>query len=75
MESKLQTAWNLYNQAKRELFDDTFPDPVVWIYNKDNLIKSWLQYVDRANKCCNIVSQSMLNNSFSKYMQYMYDNF
>ena len=39
MESKLQTVWNLYNKAKREMFDDTFPDPVVWIYNKGNLKK------------------------------------
>ena len=31
MDSKLQTAWSLYNDAKREAFDDQFPDPVIWV--------------------------------------------
>eukprot|EP00973_Karenia_brevis_P043390 6013716-Karenia_brevis.AAC.1 len=42
MDSKLQTAWKLYNKAKREVFDDKFPDPVVWVYNKEPK-KTWMQ--------------------------------
>ena len=75
MDSTLQTAWDLYNVAKREVFDDQFPDPVIWFYNKEKLKAAWLQYVDKANSCDNIVKQAMLNNSVAKYMQYMCDNF
>ena len=75
MDSTLQTAWNLYNVAKREVFDDQFPDPVVWFYKKEKLKTAWLQYVDKANSCDTIVRQATLNNSFSNYMQYMCDNF
>ena len=75
MDSTLQTAWNLYNVAKREVFDNKFPDPVIWVYNKDELKTAWLKYIDRANSCENIVKQVLLNNSFANYMQYMCDNF
>ena len=75
MDSNLQTAWNLYSDAKREVSDDKFPDPVIWVYNKEKLKPVWLQYVDKTNSCHDIVRQAMLNNSFAKYMQYMCDDF
>ena len=56
MDSTLQTAWNLYNNAKKEIFDDQFPDPVVWFYNKE-------KYIGKANSCDNVVKQAMLDNS------------
>ena len=49
MDSKLQTAWSLYNDAKREIFDDEFPDPVNWVYNKEKLKTAWSQHVDKVN--------------------------
>ena len=75
MDTKLETAWDLYRKAKREVFDDQFPDPVIWVYNKEKLKPDWLQYVDKAEKCGSIVKLAMLNNSFASYMQYMCDNF
>ena len=73
-DTKLQTAWDLYNKAKSEIFDNSFPDPKIWIHNKDKLKNGWLEYVDKANGN-NILKLTMLNNSFGYYMQYMYDNF
>jgi hypothetical protein len=34
-DTKLQTAWDLYNKAKSEVFDNSFPDPEHWIHNKE----------------------------------------
>ena len=42
---------------------------------RKKLKPTWLQYVDKANSCDNIVRQAMLNNSFANYMRYMCDNF
>ena len=50
MDSTLDTAWNLYNNAKREVFDDKSQYPVIWAYNKAKLKAAWLQYVDKVNK-------------------------
>ena len=72
--TKLQTAWELYFKAKSEIPDDNFPVPEIWIHNKDKLKHGWLEYVNTA-KQNDILQMVMLNNSFFNYMQYMYDNF
>ena len=74
MDSKLKTAWDLYTKAKREVFDDQFPDPVIRVYNREQLRHAWLQYVGKTNSNP-ILRLTMLNNSFADYMQYMCDNF
>ena len=74
IEAKFKKARYLYNEAKKETLDNNLPDPEKWIHNKDELKNGWKEYVDKANS--NIIfKMTMLNNSFSHYMQYMYDNF
>ena len=74
IDAKLKKARYLYIKAKKEIFGNNFPDPEIWIHNKDELKNGWLKYVDKANSNI-ILKMTMLNNSFSHYMQYMCDNF
>jgi hypothetical protein len=37
-DTKLQTAWDLYNKTKSEVFDNSFPDPEHWIHNKEKMV-------------------------------------
>jgi hypothetical protein len=74
IDTKLQTAWDLYNKAKSEVFDDSFPDPNNWIHNKEKLKDGWMKFVEKTNSE-GILKLMMLNNTLGHYMQYMCDNF
>ena len=50
-------------------------DPTIWIYNQTQMRQSWEIFKADMVMKDNIVSTLMLNCSFSKYMEFMYDTY
>lgn len=56
---------------------ENLPDPVNWIYNQDIMRKAWEEYINK-NSDVDIpifMKKLMLNNDFSNYMKFMYENY
>lgn len=64
----------LYRVCCDEGYEGLF-DPVIWIQNQDKMRKSWEEYKSNMEKKPSFFSKLMLNNSFSKYMSFMYDTY
>ena len=80
MRNNANIADRLYQNACKEIQDsnsEQLPNPVEWLYNQDSLRESWISYKDMMM----LVSPShelhntMINNAFGKYMQFMYDTY
>ena len=72
-----------YQEKSKELYTichdegcDNLPDPTNWIFNQDKMREMWENYKARCDECDHIMLKNMmLNNSFSKYMEFMYDTY
>ena len=50
-------------------------DPVKWLWHQTKMRKSWEDYKSVMNKNPEIIRHVMMNNSLSRYMDYMYDTY
>jgi hypothetical protein len=62
----------LYNDCKNEGPMDKLPDPTTWIWNQDTMRTSWEEFQLKLENNTNVMKKILLNNSFSKYMSFMY---
>ena len=76
MELFCEEAERLYNLACSEPDVNDLPNPTIWLCNQTKMRKSWENMLESLNDAPKqSMLQSMLNNSFSNYMQYMYDTY
>ena len=68
------TATEMYNICIKEI-NNQVVDPIFWIYNQEKMRLSWEQYIDSLENVSGFMKETMLNNNFAKYMQYMYDKY
>mgnify|MGYP001318068589 CR=1 FL=1 len=50
-------------------------DPVNWIYNQDKMRDAWEKFKLDFNNKPEFIKNIMLQNSFGRYMGFMYDNY
>jgi len=54
---------------------DKLVDPMTWLVNQDDMRKSWEQFLKTLETVPDMLKTIMLNNSFSKYMEFMYNTY
>jgi hypothetical protein len=71
-----------YSKKSNELYKACYDegcngiiDPVTWIFNQDKMRHAWETYKMNTEKSPENLRNVMLNNSFSKYMSFMYDTY
>jgi hypothetical protein len=74
MEIMADIAEKLHNDAKTEGCMD-LPDPSVWILNQNKMRESWEKYSNTTNEKMGIFGAVMLDNSFGRYMKFMYESY
>lgn len=67
-------AYKLYNNALNDHCEHLLK-PTDWLYNETAMRESWNKFKLECNKSGELIRTSMLNNSFSKYMDYMCENY
>lgn len=79
IKKKLELIHNIslkyYEEAKNDLYgNQELVDPVLWLHNQDKMRKSWEEFKNKS-KNDDLFCQILVNNKFSKYMDFMYDNY
>ncbi len=54
---------------------DNLCNPTIWIFNQDKLRDSWEKYIKSTENLPEFIKNSMLNNSYSNYMSFMYNTY
>lgn len=71
--------WGLHaDQLHRQCIQDKCDDilePHIWIYKQDSMRKSWESWRENMENKSPVVRQLLDNNSFTKYMDFMYDTY
>lgn len=82
MKNNLTTQMENYYDESHKLYKrccedrcDGIVDPVNWIFNQDKMRVMWETYKQDVENKTEIIKNAMLNNSFSKYMDFMYDTY
>jgi hypothetical protein len=50
-------------------------DPTTWLFDQDSMRYTWEKYIEEFENKPDIIKDMMLNNSYSKYMLFMYDTY
>ena len=72
METLICKAEELYKVC---LNVDEILDPNNWLYNQDKMRTIWEQYKLGLANMSKFMRKGMLNNSYARYMEFMYDNY
>jgi hypothetical protein len=81
LEKKALKAEELYRKALSDIGPDSqkLLDPTLWIMNQEKMRESWYEFLNIPSNGTSfeniVLSNVMFKNSFSEYMQYMYDTY
>tara|TARA_B110000483_G_scaffold237885_2_gene313495 strand:+ start:9763 stop:10953 length:1191 start_codon:yes stop_codon:yes gene_type:complete len=67
----------LYECAKHDDYEDggALCDPTQWLIHQDMMRCCWETYIRHLEYTPDVIKKPMLNNSFAKYMNFMYTNY
>ena len=65
-----------FQKAKEDIGSDSdkLLEPYLWLYNQDQMRETWKSFKEEMEHV-EIIGKYLLNNPFSEYQQFMYDNY